>query len=110
MGYTRRRKVRRHKAEAPQTARVLHARHADRQGNSGMHRPATCLAPVASIAKHRLRAQESPPGTLLRRHSRTWRSLAYGCNCVRMRLLLDSRVVDVPMSSNPTVVTLSSLK
>jgi len=26
------------------------------------------------------------------------------------RLLLDSRVVDVPMSSNPIVVTLSSLK
>jgi len=28
----------------------------------------------------------------------------------RPRLLLDSRVVDVPMSSNPIVVTLSSLK
>jgi hypothetical protein len=26
------------------------------------------------------------------------------------RLLLDSRVVDVPMASNPTFVTLSSLK
>ena len=31
-------------------------------------------------------------------------------SCPKTRLLLDSRVVDVPMSSNPIVVTLSSLK
>src|SRR4029453_19379335 len=31
-------------------------------------------------------------------------------NHIRVWLLLDSRVVDVPMASNPTFVTLSSLK
>ena len=47
-------------------------------------------------------------------------NIALAWTCQRLRhhfndtfplgLLVDSRVVDVPMSSNPTVVTLSSLK
>jgi adenylate cyclase class IV len=53
-------------------------------------------------------ASTSSPDTL-----REVLSLAYGqAGRVRKhrRLLLDSRVVDVPMASNPTFVTLSSLK
>ena len=33
-----------------------------------------------------------------------------GAPMIRIRLLLDSRVVDVPMAYNPTFVMLSSLK
>ena len=34
----------------------------------------------------------------------------YLCGCKNRRLLLDSRVVDVPMAYTPTFVVLSSLK
>jgi hypothetical protein len=51
-----------HKAEAQQTARFPHSRHSERQGDSGMQRPATGMAPVAYIAKHGLMALSNSSG------------------------------------------------